>query len=124
MLIPTSLWTAWIALIPGGLGKMIKGMNREDDVGAQIFSDKLWVSNVQEEDELIKKLLKAFTQYNDNLSYSPFPNEIPGTSGTYNSNSFIRGLLDYAGIPLPNIFHYYEGTLMFPGINKPIPLAP
>jgi hypothetical protein len=71
------------------------------------------------EDQLIETLLhlavSGYGGYADDLWYFCVPESGDG----YNSNSFTAGLLNAAGIPLPN---YPGGHLaVFPGWSKPVP---
>lgn len=62
--------------------------------------------------QFIIDLLEAYNHYDGNLSYDGFARE-----GFYNSNSFISGILNAAGVKnVPDPWGYQ------PGLDKPIPL--
>jgi len=65
--------------------------------------------------EVIEKILDAFRVYNNNLSYSYFPNT---RNERFNSNSFITGLLSIVELEAPKFNDKYK----LPGYNKPVPL--
>ena len=80
-----------------------------DSTGRRIYTGKI-VSN----DIKIVNLMFEFEEsYNDSLPYSLLPEVLPG----YNSNSYIRGILEYAG--LGNSFRV-PSCFRAPGLSKPV----
>ena len=63
----------------------------------------------------IKDLLHGESLYQNNLPYCGIPT---ATNDCYNSNSYARGILRYAGVPNPPDIGQYA-----PGWDKPIPLG-
>ena len=67
--------------------------------------------------QFIELLLAEFAAYGNNLPYDPFPTTTnPWLGPTYNSNSFVSGLLSGAGALPPNL----PGVR--PGYGQPIPV--
>jgi hypothetical protein len=111
---------------------------RDADLSIKIYQSPNLVSTEQE--GIYAQLLdKLDNNYKDNLRYNLLPTQ--NTSIGYNSNSYISGILNAAGIIPPNITTYtkryqYEGweyqsiqpinikynlPMDIPGYNKPIP---
>jgi hypothetical protein len=63
--------------------------------------------------QFIQRLLSEFAAYENNLAYDPFP---VSWNQTYNSNSFVSGLIIGAGRSPPNL----PGVR--PGYGNPIPV--
>ena len=63
--------------------------------------------------QFIQRLLSEFAAYGNNLAYDPFP---VSWNQTYNSNSFVSGLIIGAGRSPPNL----PGVR--PGYGNPIPV--
>lgn len=64
--------------------------------------------------------------YKDKLTYNLFPQEGGDESDGYNSNSYIRGLLEAVGAHFPNPQDVFQGIngnqqVEFPGWRKPVP---
>jgi hypothetical protein len=70
-----------------------------------------------EQEKIIGTLLNLDFAYGDNLDYPFPPQHIVQGDGKYNSNSYISGLLQAAGIGLPPLFD----VLDLPGAEKPVP---
>jgi hypothetical protein len=94
---------------------LTKGVNTSSDV-LNPYKDleRLHYDN-RHEDSLILRLLQLFSNYRNDLEYCFMPD---GPTPWYNSNSFVRGLLDAAGVaPKP-----LAGTLLpYVGWSKPVP---
>jgi hypothetical protein len=72
--------------------------------------------------EFIKALINAALAYKSNLPYS-LPHNTAGqmSPGEYNSNSFVSGLFESAGVAPPAI-DTGGRSFQFPGYQNPIPL--
>ena len=57
------------------------------------------------------------TYHNTSINYTPVPLSLVG-SGSFNSNSYIAGLLDVAGIPAPSLA---GAGRRYPGWSLPVP---
>jgi len=95
---------------------LISNPNRERDTDLSIKipgmeSSNLVPSNL--ENQYITTLFRLDNNYKDNLLYDKFPN-LNNQNG-YNSNSYISGILNAAGITPPQI------DLKLPGYRKPVP---
>jgi RHS repeat-associated protein len=66
----------------------------------------------------INALIAGATSYRDDRRYNPFPMSI---FGTYNSNSFVSGVLRAAGATPPDLA--LQGKLQAPGYSRPVPLG-
>ena len=67
--------------------------------------------------QFIANLLGEFAAYGNNLPYDPFPTTTnPWIGPTYNSNSFVSGLLSGVGATLTNL------PGIRPGYGQPIPV--
>lgn len=96
-------------------GKLTKGINRGTDV-----TDPTWLNirlNVlpNDENKVIATLFDLYDKYNNDLDYHPL---YPVSGNGYNSNSFVMGLLNAAGLSNP-VYALYEDV--FPGWGKPVP---
>ena len=71
------------------------------------------------EDAMITKLFTMADAFDDQtLDYEP----TPGTSTDgYNSNSYLRGLLQAADLQLPTFPFIFGDSPLFPGWFKPVP---
>ncbi|MEP5764318.1 MAG: RHS repeat-associated core domain-containing protein [Halieaceae bacterium] len=65
--------------------------------------------------DLIRDLIKAAESYGDNALYDPFPDPF---GFTYNSNSYVSGVLEAAGVTPPAL------PGIRPGYGRPLPLSP
>lgn len=98
----------------GPFGKLARGINRDRDVREpKLFLYPLSEGSYLNQDELIEALFRLNANYGNNLEYTTFPEGCEG----YNSNSYISGLLDAAGVSLPSIIFLYD----LPGVGKPVP---
>lgn len=105
---------------PSGLlgGNLVNGLNRERDVNLShnVSSQSVFGQSCpvpEYEDKVIEGLLRAHSNYSDNLDYEFAPQS--WTDG-YNSNSYISGLLgtgDFSFSPPSSV----------PGFDKPVPLS-
>ena len=96
-------------------GDLVSDNNRTRDIdlSIKIYQSPNLVPLNQESN--YKNLLNQLdSNYKDNLNYDLFPNL--GNSSGYNSNSYVSGLLNAAGIDSPQI-----NNLTLPGYRKPIP---
>lgn len=64
--------------------------------------------------EFINALISTFNSYDNSLWYDPFPDP---WGFTYNSNSFVSGLLDAVGAEVPDL------PGLRPGYSRPIPVV-
>ena len=78
--------------------------------------------------QFIKMILGASFRYTNNLDYSfphisplPFVNDGNMSAGTYNSNSYVSGVLRRAGVIPPAL--NTGGRFQVPGYNNPIPIG-
>jgi hypothetical protein len=95
---------------------LIEGIDRPTDVSDPVwFSVKLSVPENQEND-VIGNLLRCYSGYQNNLDYGLIPAQAPGS---YNSNSYVSGLLDAAGVTKPP----YITNDSFPGWDQPVPTS-
>lgn len=95
-------------------GQLIEGIDRPHDVSDPAwFSVKLGVPEDQEND-VIRNLLRSYGSYQNNLNYDFIP-----TPGYYNSNSYVAGLLDSVGVNKPS----YITDDSFPGWGQPVPTS-
>ena len=96
-------------------GDLISDNNRTRDIDLSI---KIYQSPnlvpISQEPYYINLLNQLDAGYKDNLTYDLFPN-LNNPAG-YNSNSYVSGLLNAAGINPPQI-----NDLTLPGYKKPIP---
>jgi hypothetical protein len=97
-------------------GKLFKGINRDTDVTEPYWLDEKLNVSQQDENDTISKLFQLYSNYRNNLNYSPIPS-LSVNSG-YNSNSFTMGLLNAAGLDNPASWLYED---QFPGWEKPVP---
>ena len=74
----------------------------------------------EDEDDLIDMVFQLDANYDDDLNYDFVPQ--PGTNG-YNSNSYLRGLLNALEAEFSASWNVDLGGLDFPGWNKPLPLS-
>ena len=119
-----------------GRSKLIADFNRNRDLEPEnggvkknntepIYEVTTW----QSENELIKRIIGSVVQFPISLEYDLFPGrrpifgddpDTPGEylPGGYNSNSFIRGLIDaYPELNLPG----FSGKSVLPGWDIPVP---
>ena len=94
----------------GGGGELVSGVDRPTDVGPQDASAV--VPTPGGENAAIEKLLSQDANYKDNLPYAVFP---LASSQAYNSNSFVAGMLQTAGLHRPAF------ALPMPGYTHPVP---
>ncbi len=99
----------------GIAGDLISDNNRTRDINLSI---KIYQSPnlvpINQEPYYTNLLNQLDSNYKDNLNYDLFPNL--SDSNGHNSNSYISGLLNAAGINTPQI-----NNLTLPGYKKPIP---
>ena len=96
--------------------QLVAEFNRPRDINNDIKVETYSFDLPKENNiEVIEKILDAFKAYNNDLSYSYFPNT---RNKKFNSNSFITGLLSNVGLEIPKFNDKYK----LPGYNKPIPL--
>lgn len=115
---------ATIGAGPGGfLGrKLVSGINRWKDLRQDIKVEYALVDlKGALQDEIIEKLLENREHYRDNLDYDIFPAATEEQQvwyrpdDSYNSNSFISGLLQSLKLDAPQLNHNT------PGYDKPLP---
>ena len=117
---------------PKGLNKLTGDINRDKDklTDNKVF-ESLPIVPVEEEDEVFNQLIELNENYNQNpLEYDMFPNpnktKIPKVSNvggklnrpgdSYNSNSYVSGILKSADVFVPPIDKDFD----VPGYNKPV----
>jgi RHS repeat-associated protein len=104
-------------------GNLVSDLNRELDIRPHDASVLVPVGGrYTTEEALIEALLSLDSHYQDNLEYDLFPrNQGDGRllilDAGYNSNSYISGLLEAAGLSRPQI----TGVLPATGWDKPLP---
>jgi len=79
--------------------------------------------------QFIKNIIAAANRYQNNLRYSsPFISPIPGmgdgnmSAFSYNSNSFVSGVISGAGGTPPSLNS--GGNFQAPGYSNPLPIPP
>ncbi len=95
-------------------GTLTKGTNRDRDIIEKPATLDQYPVLRSAENEVIWSLIEAFNHYANNLPYACFPESNPGF---YNSNSFVRGLQDVVGLPIPTP----RPDLIAPGWFTPVP---
>jgi RHS repeat-associated protein len=68
--------------------------------------------------QFINALIAGASSYGNDLRYNPFPMSV---FGTYNSNSFVSGVLRAAGATPPDLG--LQRKLQAPGYSRPVPLG-
>jgi hypothetical protein len=71
--------------------------------------------------QFIQAILAAAARYSNNSRYDPVPSSGLGTFSTYNSNSYVSGVLSAAGGTLPS-FPRPPRSGSAPGFDWPLPL--
>ncbi|MCL2354733.1 MAG: hypothetical protein FWC68_02415, partial [Oscillospiraceae bacterium] len=94
-------------------GRLTAGPNRSTDANVSRYT--VMLSLGRWDAEAIERMLTAFDNYGNNAIYSAFPR----WPGNYNSNSFVRGLLEASGFRV-NDMVTVNGVLA-PGWNRPVP---
>jgi hypothetical protein len=103
---------------PSGCSGLLQSdLNRSSDLDPTnfVYRERLHYSEADEE-AIVAGLLRADSNYQDDLFYSCFP---LSSDDTYNSNSYVHGLLNKTGLPspmAPNLVPYFH-----PGWRKPVP---
>lgn len=96
----------------GYAGRLIAGRNRPSDLNTSGFLvQKLELPRGVGEDAMISRLFGLLDNYQNNLPYTIMPMR----PGEYNSNSFIRGLMNAAG------FDNVAFPTDAPGSDRPLP---
>lgn len=109
-------------------GTLINGYNRPQDIklGHNVSSQSIFGSFCPTsgyEDDVIRNLLDTHSRFSNNLDYNFFPtrhpmnldfNSFTNHTNSYNSNSYISGLLNAAGIRVAS-------PQNVPGFNRPVP---
>jgi RHS repeat-associated protein len=100
-------------------GDLVSNLNRTNDVSEKGYVlSNIFPTEGFTENQLIDRLLNLNASYGDNLPYDFFPDK---GDNTYNSNSFIYGLLgaaDMKNIPMSN-----QNEMPTPGATKPVPVG-
>lgn len=99
-------------------GSLIGDTNRENDVQPHEPGIPIRPPGGMSEDAFINLMLKTDRDYTDDLNYDLLPHPaVPyrGISPSYNSNSYIAGLLRAVGLGLPEL------PVNTPGYNLPLP---
>jgi hypothetical protein len=98
-------------------GTLISDVNRKGDYLTPPWDplEKLPVAPDQE-DALSHALLERDAAYADDLPYACRPEQNPGS---FNSNSYVHGLLNAVGLPSPRLPS--RVPTLFPGWRTPIP---
>lgn len=97
-------------------GKLISGLNRERDVNLELKAEML---SIKMDDDKTGELLEREQYFSKNSENAALDYDLfPGISDSYNSNSFVSGILRAAGyndqdIPKP--------SKNVPGFDKPVP---
>ena len=109
---------------PPFLGNLEADFNRGSDIHptspVKMRFDLPSVTGVQASHARFDQLTRRLANYPDNLNYDLFP--APGAG--FNSNSFVAGLLESAGTPIPlaTVMARFPGT-DHPGYDRPVPRA-
>lgn len=100
------------------LGSLVSDTNRENDVQPHEPGIPIRPSGGMSEDAFINLMLKTDREYTDDLNYDWLPHPaVPyrGIRPSYNSNSYIAGLLRAIGVGIPEL------PVNTPGYNLPLP---
>lgn len=98
-------------------GTLRAGISRESDITAPPRDPlERLPSPPSQERQVIEQLLAATSAYRNDLTYDCFPESHPGT---FNSNSFVAGLLGVVELPEPRIPRAL--FWLFPGWATPVP---
>lgn len=88
-------------------------MNRPTDVDLSTKTEVIKLDlGGRDENEVITALFQADAAYKDDLGYQAFPSE---KGDSYNSNSYVSGLLRASGVTTPEL------DPSVPGYDKPVP---
>jgi RHS repeat-associated protein len=99
--------------VPGLFGALIAKPNYPGDARCHLHDITEVLTPIPLSDTgFINTLIAEFNSYGNNLGYDPFPDP---WGFTYNSNSFVSGLLESAGATPPNL------PGIRPGYGEPIP---
>ena len=104
-------------------GRLVGGINRERDKDLDTAVEMLPLDlGGRNENEAIIRILERFRHYKNDRDYDLFPARDQERScwvadDSYNSNSYVRGLLEAAGIVVPQPSH------RVPGFDKPLPVS-
>ena len=97
---------------PNGSWNLESNYNRWSDAAEHTGGITITPPNGMSENDFVDNLMQLDANYQDNLEYSFDPNG----SDTFNSNSYVSGLLNAAGVDMTNI-KVPEGQ----GFDKPVP---
>jgi hypothetical protein len=95
---------------------LTKGINRANDLTYPPIPLEHLSYTASDEDAVIGRLFKYYANYQNELTYCWNPSLV---SSTFNSNSFIHGLLNKASIPEPLFIRVYSPR--FVGWGTPLP---
>jgi len=115
---------ATIGAGPEDGGKLVSHLNRKTDLkrDKNTYSETIECPKNMTEDQFISSLLKSDRNYSDNLDYDLLPAESGGDQSwylpddSYNSNSYVSGLLNATGAKRPS-----AQPSKNPGWYKPVP---
>jgi hypothetical protein len=99
-------------------GSLVSDTNRDKDIGPHEAGIPIPPISGMSEDAFINLMLKADRDYSDDLNYGVLPHPgiaYRGIPPSYNSNSYIAGLLRAVGIGAPRL------PVSTPGYNRSIP---
>lgn len=101
--------------IPGLLGKLVGGVNRDKDVDQShnTSDEELKLPDGSNEDDMIEQLFAATANYRNDLDYALYPDS---GHNEFNSNGFAHGLLNFLGF---QGYHQPPGTTGFNIIVPP-----
>lgn len=112
--------------IDGNLGSIYNNPN--DALSNAAFTQTIPTPVGMSDCDFIKSILRSSSRYTSNLPYGfpnisllPFEHDGSMPVGTYNSNSFVSGVLSNAGITPPTI--NTGGEFQVPGYENPIPIG-
>ena len=99
-------------------GSLVSKPDRQRDIDISIKNLETLPLNIPfgTEDLIISKLFRLDKNYNDDLPYQAFPTPL---NNGYNSNSYVSGLLNTAGIDIPLL----NLQINLPGFDKPVPAS-
>lgn len=105
----------------GNVTKLVADFNRPGDIALHGANDRFTLTKPGRHATTrawLESLVLTADAYGDGLTYTPFPAQPPTTS--YNSNSFIAGLLAATGTSPPNLATVFPAG-NYPGYTTPVP---
>ncbi|MCC5855307.1 MAG: RHS repeat-associated core domain-containing protein [Idiomarina sp.] len=94
------------------ISKLVSAYNRPNDSVEREGGIVISLPSGMNENQFVDKLIELDSNYRDNLRYSLFPDGVE----SFNSNSYVSGLLNAAGVDISKL-----QVPNAPGFDKPIP---